>query len=87
MFKNTVLTFATFLFVLLAANYLLGEAVVYYEMWSTGTTVRADLSEDYGLGMLGLLVVFPTSVVVALVSGWLTWRILTRRRSESDGNA
>ena len=87
MFKNTALTLATFLFILLAANYLLGEVAVYYEMWTTGTTVRAELSEDYGLGMLGLLVIFPVSVFVALVSGWLTWRRLTRCESEGDGNA
>ena len=87
MFKNTVLTFAAFLFVFLVANYLLGEAAVYYEMWATDTTLRADLSEDYGLGMLGLFVVLPLSVIVAFVSGWLTWRKLTRQRSKGDRNA
>ena len=85
--KNIAVTISVFLITLLIANYVLGEAAVCYEMWATGTTTRAELSEDYGLGMLGLLVVLPASVLVAIASGWLTWSKLSRRRNEGDGNA
>jgi hypothetical protein len=58
-----------------AALYLiLSEAVVYFEMWSTNALSRADLADDFGLGLLGVFIVVPGSIVGGMVVGWIAWR-------------
>jgi hypothetical protein len=57
LFQKVALTTALFLLVLQTAIYVLGELAVYYEMGSTGAKERAGLAEDYGLGLIGALVV------------------------------
>ena len=56
-----------------AFYWLFSEMVVFYEMWVTGATLRAELADDFGLGILGLLVALPGSVLGALVVAWVVW--------------
>ena len=55
-------------------EFVAGEILVAWYMNHNNITIRAELSEDYGLGMLALL----TSVIVILVSlplaAYFGWR-------------
>ena len=70
---RVVLGTAVFVAVLVTAIYVLGELAVYYEMWATDTKERVDLAEDYGLGLIGVMVVIPVSCVLAFAAGWIVW--------------
>lgn len=53
--------------------WLAGEAIVLYEMLSTGATSRAALSDDFGLGIL-LFVFVPIWSVLGALGVWvLLW--------------
>ena len=52
-------------------EYLLTEAAVLYQLWSTGATHRSELADDLGFGLLGFLVVLPLSALLALVTSLL----------------
>ena len=53
--------------------WLAGEAIVLYEMLSTGATARAALGDDFGLGLL-LFVFVPISSVLGALGVWgLVW--------------
>ena len=67
--------------------YIFGEIAVYYEMWSTGTPNRTELSNDFGLGLLGIFVVLPASMIFSIVIGALVWRWLSTSNHEHEGNA
>jgi hypothetical protein len=54
--------------------WILSEAVVYFETWSTNAASRAELADDFGLGLLGILVVVPGSIIGATLMGWIAWR-------------
>ena len=69
--KNAVIIIA-FVLATVISYQLLSEAVVYYEMRSTGAVDRAALADDFGLGLLGLLSVVPGSVIIGIFSSWLT---------------
>jgi hypothetical protein len=77
--KRTAIVVMTFGVVLAVFNWALGEGVVHYEMWSTGTPLRADLANDFGLGVLFFLVVLPGSLIAASAAAWLVWRKLDTR--------
>ena len=66
--------------------YGLCEAVVYYEMFSTGTSSRAQLGEDLGLGILLFLVVPPGTLIGAIGIWVMTWFQL-RKRKDSHATA
>ena len=59
-------------------RWFFGEVLVHYEMWSTKALSRAELSEAYGMGMIGLLVVDPVSILGALMAAAATWAMLSR---------
>ena len=87
MIKRIALTCTVVIGTLVVANFVLGEVAVFFEMLATGADTRAELSEDYGLGLLGVLVVFPVSGVLALACGWITWRILNKGAGGPNENA
>lgn len=61
--------------------WLAGEAIVLYEMLSTGATSRAALSDDFGLGLL-LFVLVPISSVLGALGVWvLVWHRTKPRNS------
>lgn len=66
--------------------YGLCEAVVYYEMFSTGTSSRAQLGENLGLGVLLFLVVLPGTLTGAIGIWVVTWFQL-RKRKDSHATA
>ncbi len=72
-----------FLLAFLLFNYVLSEVAVYYEMATTGAKVRAELGDDFGLGILLMFVVVPVSFVAAFCVGlgcWFVgWRQLRRK--------
>ena len=53
---------------------ILSEAVVYFEMWSTNAVSRSELADDFGLGILGVFVAVPGSIIGGTVMGWIAWR-------------
>jgi hypothetical protein len=65
-------------------HWILGEVAVRFEMWSTGTTSRADLANDFGLGLLWLVIVVPGSFVGAVVASWWVWHKLSVREPTNE---
>lgn len=59
-------------------NYLFGEALVAYEMNATDAESRKEIAEDYGMGILGVVLVIPASAVVSALLGWVVWRRLPK---------
>ena len=80
MYKRAAITILAFLIALPSAYWLLGEAVVMFEMASTGAKSRAELADDFGLGLLVLFVVMPGDVIGAFITAALVWRIMRPRR-------
>lgn len=54
-------------------NYLLTEAAVWFQLWSTGASHRSELADDLGFGLLGFLVVLPLSILLSLATSLLVW--------------
>ena len=73
--KRIVLSLVVFVIVAIALEWLLGELAVVYEMWATGTKDRTELANDFGLGMIGILIVLPLAFIGALISVIFVWRI------------
>lgn len=65
------------------ADFVLGEFAVIYEMQATGATDRAELSDDMGLGMLGLLIVLPCACSIGGLATWLFLRLSKRLTRKS----
>lgn len=65
-------------------HWILGEAAVRFEMWATETTSRADLANDFGLGLLEFFIVVPASFIGAVAAGWWVWRKLSVRERTSE---
>jgi hypothetical protein len=63
-----------FFFGVATSYWIMSEAVVYFEMWSTGAVSRADLADDFGLGLLGTFLILPGSIIGGTVMGWVAWR-------------
>ena len=84
--KRAALSILVFAVVAAIAYQLLGEGAVYYEMHSTGATSRAELGDDFGLGLLGLFIVVPGSILIGIICSWITWRkFKVKVRVEGDG--
>lgn len=73
--KRVVLSLVVFLLVAITLEWLLGELAVVYEMWASGTKDRTELANDFGLGMIGILIVLPLSFIGALLSAVYVWKI------------
>ena len=80
------LLLCTFAFVAgsIGLYWLLGKAAVYYEMYATNASTRAELADDYGLGLIGLFVVLPLSLLLALGSSVIMWFRLRRNARGQD---
>ncbi len=48
-------------------------------MEKVGAPDREALSEDYGLGLVGLLIIVPCSFILSVMTAKLTWSWLGRR--------
>lgn len=59
-------------------EYLISEWYVALHMKKVGAPDRAALSEDYGLGLVGLFVIVPFSFILSVITAKLTWGWLGR---------
>ncbi|KPX93561.1 hypothetical protein ALP86_04490 [Pseudomonas amygdali pv. mori] len=48
--------------------WLLGEAAVMFKMASMGAKSRAKLADDFGLGIIGLFIVVPATLIGAVIT-------------------
>lgn len=62
----------------------LAEAVLYYEMYATGATSRAELADDFGLGLLTLMVVPPATFVLTVIIAIVAWQIIKKCSSRPN---
>ncbi|MET4163933.1 hypothetical protein ABIE61_003799, partial [Marinobacterium sp. MBR-111] len=81
--KRVACSVIAFILATVIAEQLLGDVAVYFEMWSVGASSRAELADDFGLGLLWLLIVLPGSIIVGAISSWVTWIVL-KKESGSD---
>ena len=77
--KRLACSVIAFILATVIAEQLLGDVAVYFEMWSVGASSRAELVDDFGLGLLWLLIVLPGSIIVGAISSWVTWIVLKKR--------
>ncbi|WP_240326871.1 hypothetical protein, partial [Pseudomonas syringae] len=68
MMKRAAITTMAFLIALPSIYWLLCEAAMMFEMASTGAKSRAELADDFGLGIIGLFVVAPATVIGAVIT-------------------
>ncbi len=81
MMKRAAITTLAFLIALPSIYWLLGEAAVIFEMASTGAKSRAELADDFGLGIIGLFIVAPATVIGAVITAsFFWWKMRPRRR-------
>jgi len=85
--RNIVIVTLVFIGSIPALLVVLSEILVYFEMWTTGAASRAELSEDYGLGLLLMFIGVPSSFVGALLIAWLTWRKISLRNDRNVSTA
>ena len=62
----------------LAIEYFLGEALVMYEMNTTGAKSRSELAEDYGMGIIGVIFVPPVSAILSALLGLGVWKVFSK---------
>ncbi|ALE01125.1 hypothetical protein [Pseudomonas syringae] len=81
MIKRAAIATLAFLIALPSLYWLLSEAAVMFEMASTGAKSRAELADDFGLGIIGLFVVVPATVIGAVtIASFICWKMRPRRR-------
>ena len=80
-------TLSTLVIGVLALSWSLGEAAVRYEMLSTGALARDELGDDFGLGLLGMVVVQPLSVIGAAALAIVVWRSFRGRQWRSGNDS
>jgi hypothetical protein len=86
--RSTLLKFAigTAVFVVATEvfNRLLSEALVQYEMWATHAASRTELSDDYRMRLIGILIIYPLSAGlaagVAAITVGIPWLHRVRRQ-------
>lgn len=76
--RTAVATAISLVLATILLRWVFAELLARYEMWSTGALSRAELSEDYGMGMMGLLVVEPAAIAGGLAVAAITWFLLSR---------
>lgn len=62
------------------------EAVVIYEMQAVGALSRAELGDDFGLGILLFFFVPPATLAGAIIVWLSTWHFLRRREAKSNSH-
>ncbi len=63
---------------LFALGWAFSELAVHYEIWATGASSRAQLADDFGLGLLIVGVAWPAAALGSVVVGVLAWRAFFR---------
>jgi hypothetical protein len=72
--RRALLAITSFASATVVLYWLLSEAAVRYELWSTGALSRSELADDFGLGILGIGFVVPASVIGGLLVALGVWR-------------
>lgn len=72
--KRVLITLLAVLVSIPTVSWLLSEIVVYYEWFSTGASSRAELGDDFGLGILLFLIVPPGTFIGVVFIGLAVWR-------------
>lgn len=73
MIKRVAITTLVFLIALPSFEWLFSEAAVMFEIANTGATSRAELADDFGLGIIGIMVVLPATIIGAVITASVVW--------------
>ncbi|MCT9062302.1 hypothetical protein N6741_28240 [Klebsiella pneumoniae] len=60
--------------------------MVIYEMQAVGALSRAELGDDFGLGILLFFFVPPATLAGAIIVWLSTWHFLRRREAKSNSH-
>ncbi len=74
MLKRSFLTLLSFIIGFFVLLEVFSELAILFEMWSTGAQHRSELADDFGLGILLMLVALPLTLLCSLVVAFITWR-------------
>ena len=74
MLKRSFLTLLSFIISFFVLLEVFSELAILFEMWSTGAQHRSELADDFGLGILLMLVTLPLTLLRSLVVAFITWR-------------
>ena len=80
-------TLGVFLISIPLFYWILGEAIVQYEISVTDANSRLELGDDMGLAVLWGFVVLPGTLILAAVSTWVAWRWSRNAGSGNGSNA
>lgn len=72
--KRVLITLLAVLVSIPAVSWLLSEMLVYYEWFSTAASSRAELGDDFGLGILLFLIVPLGTFIGVVFIGRAVWR-------------
>lgn len=78
MILRAVISLAVLVICFICFEHLMGEWYIERHIEKVGVTNREELSEDFGLGLFGLLVIVPFSFVLSVIAAKLTWSWLGR---------
>jgi len=73
--RRVALSLIVFAIAAVVLEWFLGELAVNYEMRATGAKECAEVANDFGLGLLGMLVVLPLTFIGSLISSVFAWRL------------
>ena len=79
MILRIFISLAVLVFSFICFEHLIGEWYIALHMEKVGAPNRAALSDDYGLGLVGLLIIVPCSFILSVITAKLTWSWLGRR--------
>ncbi|MDP5215555.1 hypothetical protein ORJ66_21150, partial [Pseudoalteromonas tunicata] len=79
MILRIFISLAVLVFSFICFEHLISEWYIELHMEKVGAPNREALSEDYGLGLVGLLVIVPFSFILSVITAKLTWSWLGRR--------
>ncbi|HCU67345.1 MAG TPA: hypothetical protein DF774_16470 [Rheinheimera sp.] len=79
MILRTFISLAVMVFSFICFEHLISEWYIALHMEKVGAPDREALSEDYGLGLVGLLIIVPCSFILSVMTAKLTWSWLGRR--------
>lgn len=81
MILRIVISLAALVFSFFCFEFLISEWYIGLHMEKVGAPNREALSEDYGLALMGGLVIVPFSFILSVMTAKLTWGWLGRRDS------
>ena len=68
MILRTFISLAVMVFSFICFEHLISEWYIELHMEKVGAPDREALSEDYGLGLVGLLIIVPCSCILSVVT-------------------